>query len=577
LLLLSNHGSRITSANGFSVMPPGSQRLGCSRHGFLQSTMKEETSLLEDDETLLSQVSQQQLLDYCKQLRIAIHSNHSKAELLEKLRRYAAEQKNQEKRRREQLAILVEQGSSADSPKERYEVIGGNSPEFYYQMHDGEEEDDDFFVPIPLMSEATIPSQSETTQQRKPIHITQGAITAPPPPLEPNEFGERVVQVYSTTEQNDLTGSTSSSSSFGQQTVATNQPWEMEQTARAQKPNAQQLERYQEQVSELVQTLLAMSGAPAFMDDSDGLSHVAKSQSGFQPAQVPTELLLQTSQALQAEGGQVLDDVLRSWELQALAYDENSRDGVHYREVSKVRAFLEGYRRAEVRRIARETTALLLDKLILEGVQGLDATLATMMRSGSEATMNSGGSQLNDSLLDYLNDAIRQQEQAVGNLQKTGISDHVVEVDGGKDSINDLWNVTLEDGQLVESIDPNDPQVLKALQNEYAKQSQAPNERYRQVSSVLAPSPYSSVPDKQRLLLLLTLLRERLRTEAAFDNTSRDEKASNLRLLAYCLRVTSVTDREQLILNDIGGSLDVSCRNRSMTRASALPHVPSFQ
>ena len=73
-----------------------------------------------------------------------------------------------------------------------------------------------------------------------------------------------------------------------------------------------------------------------------------------------------------------------------------------------MRAFLDGYCVAEVRRLVRETVALLLDNLILEGVDGLDVTLNTAIRS-SDDTGNSG--ELNDSLVDFLNDAIRQQEK----------------------------------------------------------------------------------------------------------------------------------------------------------------------
>jgi hypothetical protein len=45
--------------------------------------------------------------------------------------------------------------------------------------------------------------------------------------------------------------------------------------------------------------------------------------------------------------------------------------------------------------LARETTALLLDKLVQEGVEGFDSTLATMTRS-SDDTSDFGG-ELNES------------------------------------------------------------------------------------------------------------------------------------------------------------------------------------
>jgi hypothetical protein len=110
------------------------------------------------------------------------------------------------------------------------------------------------------------------------------------------------------------------------------------------------------------------------------------------------------------------------------------------------------------------------------------------------------------------------------------------------DPVDGLWNVTTnEDGQRVESIDPNDPAVQKVLQEEYNR------------AELLTEKKGDSAPEK--LLLLLTLLRQRMKAEAAF---APDEKGRNLRLLAYCLQVSTGGEREQLIMNDIGNSLDVS-------------------
>ena len=118
-------------------------------------------------------------------------------------------------------------------------------------------------------------------------------------------------------------------------------------------------------------------------------------------------------------------------------------------------------------------------------------------------------------------------------------------VEDESDAVDKLWNVTMEDGTPVESIDPNDPKVQSVLQEEYNK--------IQQQSS----SQSSRIPDsaQEKLLLLLTLLRERIKAEAAF---SPDEKGRNLRLLAYCLRLSTNQEREQLILKNVGTSLDVS-------------------
>jgi hypothetical protein len=118
-------------------------------------------------------------------------------------------------------------------------------------------------------------------------------------------------------------------------------------------------------------------------------------------------------------------------------------------------------------------------------------------------------------------------------------------LDEEDDPVDRLWKVTVEDGQRVETLDPNDPNVKRILQAEASKASVALQE-----STLRVPD---SAPEK--LLLLLTLLRERIKTEAAF---APDEKGRNLRLLAYLLRVSTENEREQLILKDIGNSLDVS-------------------
>ena len=60
--------------------------------------------------------------------------------------------------------------------------------------------------------------------------------------------------------------------------------------------------------------------------------------------------------------------------------------------------------------MARETTTVLLDKLVTEGIEGLDFLRASMTKT-SDDTGDVG--ELNDALLDYLNDSIRQQEKKV--------------------------------------------------------------------------------------------------------------------------------------------------------------------
>ena len=57
------------------------------------------------------------------------------------------------------------------------------------------------------------------------------------------------------------------------------------------------------------------------------------------------------------------------YELQAIGHDgmaadDVSKGGGHFREVEKVSSFLEGFRKAEERRVARETSTMLLDRLV---------------------------------------------------------------------------------------------------------------------------------------------------------------------------------------------------------------------
>jgi hypothetical protein len=406
----------------------------------------------------------------------------------------------------------------------------------------------------------------------------------------------------------------------------------------------QQVERARDTLTELVRCLLDTTGAPGFStgyddDSGDGddhdddenahgsaaandgwlgvdqstnlplqlrqlyQSHIRKNQQylgtvpvvpeyvGFQPGSVPTALLVAASPSLRLQRGQVLREVLRQFELQAVGYDGAAGDdresgGGHYREVAKVFAFLDGYRTSEVRRLARETASLLLDKLVQEGVEGLDKALASMTRSSDDYRNHHAG-ELNDSLLEYLNDAIRQQEEKVRRIDSTVFKRVLLQdsdmmprangdaVGGGggenHDSLSDLWTVeTTDDGQRVESIDPNDPKVRKALQEEYAKSTGNVEGGWSDDHDRRGmPQEASPRSTSEQLLHLLKLLRMRVEAEAAF---APDEKGRNLRLLAYCLRLNSHDECERLIRKETGNSLDVSsciCIDRLSSRFNA--------
>jgi hypothetical protein len=517
----------------------------------------------DDEHELLETVTKAQLQDLCSQLDLK--QTGTKLILLKRLRQHAADQAESELQRTKARTVLVEEGS--DDPKQRYEIVD-EADRVGKDDDDAEDDDEDgyfyFYTPEPVNATGTDTVTPPSTSKGKEHTVGNGmhssAIAAPPPPVEPNEDGERVVQIYSTTDQNDMTGIAAAqpgqgggdamSSTAG--SSETPQPWDMDQTATRSETTTQEMDQAKVYVIELVQALLAMSGAPAFRAFAEDLENLPTFEApkdfvGFNPGQVSTELLTSSSQALRTGRGQVLQDVLREFEMQGIGQDGMAGDkleagGGHYREVTKVRAFLEGYRRAEVRRLARETTALLLDKLVVEGVGGLDLTLASMTRSSDDTSDFAG--ELNDSLLDYLNDAIRQQEKKVDQMVAARLNLLAAgpPVNHELDPVDSLWNVTTEDGQRVESIDPNDPVVQKVLQEEYDK-----------AELLSAEQKGDSAPEK--LLLLLTLLRQRMKAEAAF---APDEKGRNLRLLAYCLQVSTDGEREQLIMNDIGNSLDVS-------------------
>jgi len=535
------------------------------------------------DEELLRLTPKSQLVDLCEQF--SLDTKGAKAVLLQRLREYGEEQSKKERTRLEQRRKRVEEGS--DDERERFEIVEG----------DGDLDDDDdavfyYYSSVPDSSQENItnsknsdPASGDSKSATAPKVETSSQArltTPPPPPVEPDENGERVVTVYSTTDHNDLTGIAAAQP--GQAAVKDpmtaggmggplDAPWDSNNPQKQSKESAtsRELEAAKAEVTELVQTLLAMSGAPGFQQEADDdvsslMGGVIQRRAapfsspdkfvGFDPGSVSTEMLTKASKSLRTGRGSVLAEVLREFELRGVGHDgpagdDKDRGGGHYRQVSKVRSFLEGYRRAQVRSLARETATMLLDKLVSEGIEGLDMTLATMTRSSDETSDEAG--ELNDSLLDFFNDAIRQQEKKVEQLvdsvkKVTELENSMSNSETGTDDdvIEKLWSVdTTEEGERVETFNPNDPKNLKALQEEV--------EREKQETQVLKAIPPKSAPEQ--LLLLLKLLRERIKTEAAF---SHDEKSRNLRILAYCLNLASDNQRKELVMREFGASLDVS-------------------
>jgi hypothetical protein len=188
---------------------------------------------------------------------------------------------------------------------------------------------------------------------------------------------------------------------------------------------------------------------------------------------------------------------------------------------------------------------MLLDTLVTEGVKGLDQRLMIMTK-GSDDSCDSG--ELNDALVKYLEDAVRDQEnkieQMYGSQSATLSYNQRVQDDSNRgDNTSVLWSVTRDnDGQILETLDPNDPKVKEALEEEIQRKNS-------QLKSAIPLDP------ARQLLMLLTLLRERVKAEAVFSN---DEKGRNLRILAYCIHAKNEKDREKIIVDNLGNSLEVS-------------------
>ena len=98
------------------------------------------------------------------------------------------------------------------------------------------------------------------------------------------------------------------------------------------------------------------------------------------------------------------------------------------------------------------------------------------------------------------------------------------------------------------SKDPNTPMVKQMLRDELEKTIEG--------AGVMTDS-LATMTVQEKMLLLLKLLRDRVKVEAVIGN---DEHARNLRVLAYCLKAANDEERHQLILEELGNSLDVSTR-----------------
>jgi hypothetical protein len=551
-----------------------------------------------NDADLLNEVTKDMLKDLCKQADVS--TKGTKEEMLARLRAFAEKQAEIDKERRQKQKERIELGVDEDqgNGKAKHKILNSEA------LEDNDDELDGLFYfslpgQVPESQNKTLAKITTTTIDKSsinPQNSQYGTITAPPPPpgVEPNEDGEIVVTTYSSTDQNDLTGiaAQQAAASGNEQAMAggysrtdaiganadnpentlAGGPFGDQSGNRRKKATDKEFDEACGVITELVYSLLSITGAPGFQEEfsegvtpfmteeeKEGFESSAKQSSsvkvefvGFDPSRVPTQLITQASVSLRVGNGDALRKVLNEAEMQAIGFDgmkgdDKATGGGHYLEVTKVGTFLEGFRKAEVRRRARETTTMLLDRLVSGGVKDLDQMLMTMTKGG-EDTSESG--ELNDSLVRYLEDAVRDQEKKVellfGEQGTLALKTDDAAAEDTKDYLVGMWNVTTdEDGNVVESLDPNDPEVRMALEQELRA-----NARKKQGSAPTDPA--------KQLLNLLMLLRERVKAEAVFTN---DEKGRNLRMLAYCLHAEDEREREKIIVDNMGNNLDVRTLN----------------
>jgi len=431
-------------------------------------------------------------------------------------------------------------------------------------------------------------------------------------PISFNEKGQKVVTFYDSEDRNDLTSfsaTTTTNTNKGPSssvlgvfqdassiTTTTTAASSMNNPnffpSKSKKQWEKEMEQAKEALQELIGTLLATTGAPGFVDefgkglnpfdedddnnDDDDISDnvyftssaaaaVASAAaastrtrtfsgncwSGFNPSNVKAELLEKFSNFIRANSGQVLKEVIREYELQAIGHDGKAADNVgkgggHYREVQKVATFLDGFRKAEVRRIARTTATIILNTVVAEGAGGLDTYLSNMVHGDNEG-------ELNEALIEYFNDLIRSQEQKVesekAKQQKAIEEEDEYNMDTKQETYNSIIGKEEvgEDGEIIETIDVNDPIIWGQIEQE--------------LNDTISEGDFSTgditvVSPSEQLLHLLQLVRERIKVEATFHGN--DDRTKNLKLLAYCLKAKSDQEIEVMISNALGSSLDVS-------------------
>ena len=337
---------------------------------------------------------------------------------------------------------------------------------------------------------------------------------------EPNEKGERVVTVYSTTDTNDLTGNTPTVPDLPMGDLNNQDTVE-------DKPN-EEFQKHVEICNDFLLGILAETGLPAFQFLDPTMQPVqSKPYKRFDPIKhISTPMLNKITPTLLYQNGEAFHTSIQEIELNSIASDGMHNDDVtngggHYKTVLQLKTFLEGFRSTEARRESRELIQMMLESLVRDGVNELDMVLSKSLKEGV----------LNDNLLGFLNEMIVKQERRIRNYkteEKSEVLD-VMEEEGG--------DVTMVKGEFVEeTID------LDAFSKEYN----------HTMSHIIPQAQHKNGPEQ--LLSLLKYLRERLKVEAAYR--SNTERGHCLKILSYCLHTKSTPERELLIWNAFGKNLE---------------------
>jgi hypothetical protein len=298
-----------------------------------------------DDETLLKTVTKTQLQDLCKQSKVS--TDGTKKDMLLRLRGYAKNQAQIDHERRKRLVQKVDQGAddTQGNGKARHRIIKVEGAVDEPQGEDEDELEGEFYFALPGEDKTVKKQKHKTvTISKSPLNPQNSpfnSITAPlpPPGQEPDENGEHVVTVYSSTDQNDLTGIAAQSSSTSANDAAmmggysrsdaagstpedglVGGPFGDESGSQRRKASSKEYEEASGILRELVQSLLSMTGAPGFQDEfSEGIvtfdemkqndrvgSEKTFTESnpkkfgfvGFDPSRVPSAIITQSSTAL---------------------------------------------------------------------------------------------------------------------------------------------------------------------------------------------------------------------------------------------------------------------------------------